>query len=273
MMTRRGGFTLIEVLIGMVIAAIIGAGLTNLMLNQTRYFAKQANARDARSVTRGAVNVLTTDLQNVEVGGGVSSATATQLVVRIPYAWGVTCSSGTAALFPVDSFTYASAVFAGYGWKDTSTAGGYTYEAGGTLGSGTASHCTGLTPAITAPANGRYVGLPSTPSTAAGSPVFLYQTVTYEFKASTLLSGRTALWRTVTGGAADEIVTPFNSGARFRFYSLLNDTPQDAVPSPVTNIRGIQLNLVAQSPRSNSNTGNPESVTINTAIFFRNRVN
>ncbi len=59
---------------------------------------------------------------------------------------------------------------------------------------------------------------------------------------------------TLTGGYADVIFT------RLR-------------PASGTNIRGIELNLVAESPNRNSNTGNRESLTTTTAIFFRNRVN
>lgn len=273
-MTRRRGFSLVELLIGVVIVGIIGVGLTRLMMNQTRFFSRQSQQRDARSVSRGAMNLLQSDLQNVEVGNGVVSASSTTLQVRIPYAWGVYCSSGTAAIMPVDSLIYATSVYAGYAWKDTSLAGAYTYVAGTTApAAGTAANCTGLTPAITAPTGGRYLALPTTPVTAAGSPVFLYQTITYEFKASTLMSGRTALWRTVTNGSADEIVVPFAGTAGFRFYRLFADTAQSGVPSPVTEIRGIELQLHAQSRGRTSGRATVESAQIRSAIFFRNRVN
>src|SRR5437764_2793905 len=43
--------------------------------------------------------------------------------------------------------------------------------------------------------------------TAVGTPVFLIQRLTYEFKPSVALPGRTALWRTITAtGQADELV-------------------------------------------------------------------
>ena len=46
------------------------------------------------------------------------------------------------------------------------------------------------------------------PLLPAGAPVFIYQTITYSFANSVLVPGRTALWRTVAGGAAEEVAVP-----------------------------------------------------------------
>jgi hypothetical protein len=77
----------------------------------------------------------------------------------------------------------------------------------------------------------------------------------------------------VKTGATEELVTPFTSGAAFRFYVLNSDTSQVAVPSPLSNIRGIEFVLTARSETAPGGQAQPESTQVNTAVFFRNRLN
>ena len=76
MTTRRSGFTLAEMVISLVIAAIIGASFTKLSVWQTRYYDHDANLRAARSVARSATNVMLSDLRMVQDSGGIDSAAA-----------------------------------------------------------------------------------------------------------------------------------------------------------------------------------------------------
>ena len=74
--------------------------------------------------------------------------------------------------------------------------------------------------------------------TAVGTAVLLFQRLTYEFKASGALAGRTGLWRTVVAtGQTDELVAPFDATATFRFFRTGSDTAQAAVPSPLNTTR------------------------------------
>lgn len=278
-MTRHGprgsGFTLIEVMIALIVLAIVGTVLTRLMTSQMRYFQMQSAQKAARSTSRGSLRVVAGDLRMLEATGGVTSATSTQLVVKVPYAFGVVCSGSTISLLPVDSLVYAQAAFAGYAWKDTSQAGVYTYVASSTAPvAGSASTCTAPGVQITTLTNGQVLTLaPAVPVTAtAGAPVFLFETVTYEFKASALVSGKQALWRTVTGGSADELAVPFDTSARFRYYALDSDTSQITVP-PVANIRGVDLQLDALSENLVAGRAAPEAAKLRTSVFFRNRIN
>jgi hypothetical protein len=79
------------------------------------------------------------------------------------------------------------------------------------------------------------------------------------------------LFRRVGSGTADEILGPYESTARFKFYELTNTTSQTTVPSPLTNMRGIELKLDAASPTRASNRATNETISLTTAIFFRNR--
>jgi hypothetical protein len=90
--------------------------------------------------------------------------------------------------------------------------------------------------------------------------------------------GKTALWRTVTGGTASELAVPFDTSARFRYYSLdgVAGTASDTslmTPPPVGNIRGIDLQLDALSEQKVAGRPGPETSKIHTSIFFRNRIN
>jgi prepilin-type N-terminal cleavage/methylation domain-containing protein len=279
-MSARRGFTLVELLVAMVILGILGAALTRLYLSQVRAYDLQTQLRKARFVSRTAVNAATSDLRMVEPTGGVVSATATQVVVRVPYAMGIVCANGasqtTLALFPVDSTVYAIAGFSGYAWRDS--LGNYTYvERGTSLVADNASVCTAAH--VTVLPKGQVVAVrPALPAslpavTAVGTPVFLLQRLTYEFKASVALPGRTALWRTVAAtGQSDELVAPFDTSAKFRFYVVASDTAQGAVPNPLSAMRGLELDFNAQSELAPEGTAAPRTAQVVTAVFFNNQV-
>lgn len=268
----RRGFSLVELLITLILVSIIGAAAGRLLMSQTRFYSRLAGQKDARSVSRNARNIMQTELSMVEAGGGVVAASNDSIRVRLPYIWGVYCSASTMMYLPYDSAMVAMATYAGYAIKDTSTTGTYTYTSGGTAPSaGTATNCTSSPTSITAPANGGYLSVSGSAGTAA-SPMFLYQTVTYLFGSSALVSGKRGLYRRVGNGTAEEILAPFDTSAKFRFYNLYADTAQTTVPT-LANIRGIELKLDAQSASRTSGQTQPESVSIKTAIFLRNRVN
>ena len=274
-MKRRQGFTLVELLIGLILVSIIGTALTRVMLSQMRFFSTQSAQRAARSISRASLNILRGDLEMVEAGGGMISATNQKVVARVPYAVGVVCSGSVVSLLPIDSLTAATAEIHGYAYKDTSMTGAFTYVYNATPpATSSPSACTAVGVQITTLPGGQVVILsPALPPTATtGAPVLLYQRISYEFKASSSVPGRLGLWRTVEGGAADELAAPFDSTAKFRFFALNVDSSSVTVPSPVTTIRGIDLQLDAQAENLVSGRPALENAKLRTSIFFRNRV-
>jgi hypothetical protein len=241
-----------------------------MLMSQTRFYTRLAGQRDARSITRNARNLIQTELAMVEATGGVAGASNDSIAVRMPYAWGVYCAANTVAIMPVDSALYAMATIAGFAIKDTTANGVYAYTAYTTAPTaGTSTDCT-VTAGITAPTNGFYLSVGSISGTP-GAPMFLYQNVTYKFAASALVAGKRGLYRRIGTGTAEEILAPFDTSAKFRYYNLYADTAQTTVPA-LANIRGVELMLDAQSPKRASNRSAPEAASIKTAIFFRNRV-
>lgn len=78
----RRGATLAELIVGMVILSIAGLGVARVVIWQIRYFEHQEAAIQARSIPRGPLNRLVSDLRMVEAVGGIVVASDTSVVVR-----------------------------------------------------------------------------------------------------------------------------------------------------------------------------------------------
>lgn len=265
------GHTLAEMLIAMTIMAVIGAALTRLIVIQSRAFRKQTSYKEARAVTRAALNLMQSELRMVEVTGGMLSATPEGIGVRVPYAIGVICNTTTISILPLDSLMYANAVLGGYAWRDS--VGAYTYvESSPTVGAGTVSNCTAVN--IATLTGGQVLAIsPALPATArVGDNVMLYQRIRYSFGASGLLPGRYGLFRTVGSGTPEEIAMPFDSATtRFKFFNVTSDTSRAVVTT--ADIRGVELNLTGQSERIPSGLSSYATSQLITAVFFGNRAN
>jgi len=282
----RQGFTLVELLVTLIIAAIVGAALLRLMMGQARFMDQEEASRSARSVARSGINRLVSDLRAVEATGGLVAAVAggQDFTVRVPYAFGVVCSHlaavTTVSLLPVDSAMYNAPGFSGFAWRNA--AGVYIYPAVPAIAAGTAINCQNPGPDSihTLPAAGgapagqiiNLTGVALGPVPPRGSLVFLYRRVHYEFKASAAVPGQIGLWRTmVTGGQTEELAAPFAATARVNFYVLNNATAQAAVPAPLTNTRGLELVLNGLSERAPSGSTVAKSAPVTTSVFFENR--
>jgi prepilin-type N-terminal cleavage/methylation domain-containing protein len=285
-MTRsERGMSLPELMVAMVIMAIIGGALVKLLVVQNRFFDHQASLRSARSVSRGAVNLLMSDLRMVDASGGVGdtlgvvAAAPKALTLRVPYAMGIACNSGasvTVTLVPLDTVMLNAAAFTGYAWRDT-TAGKYHYiENGVGLANSSPASCAAGFTTIT---GARVVSLTPVPASGAagalalGVPVILHQRILYELKASTTFPGTIGLWRTlVTSGITEEIAAPFDTSAVFRFYVNNADSSQAAVPAQLSTLRGLEFVFNALSERVAQGRTKAQQARTTTAVFFKNRI-
>ncbi len=291
----RRGFTIVEIITSLTIIAIIGLAMTKLILGQTRSFQYDNGARRARAAARSAMNILITDLRMTQDNGGVSSVDATnhrRVTVRVPTVFGFVCElTGTgivASLVPTDSFQLATGKYGGFAVRD-SVSGIYSYvnaTAGDTITATNLNRCrAGVnifadTARVAGRQGGVFVMSPAPPGiTAVGSPMFVWQTVSYEFKASNIYPGRLGLYRTVLGrantdSASDELIAPFKSTARFSYYTMnpygTRDVPFAAPPASLNNIRGFQIFLPAESSDTMPTRNTPQSTSATTAVFFKN---
>lgn len=291
---RARGFTLNEVLIALVLVGMIGAAFTKLLASQSRFFDDQNNRRTARSIARSSTNVLLYDLRMVQDSGGVDSATADGKVLRVivPYRFGLVCGTTgnvtTVMMLPMDSAGGAMSAYTGFAWRNQTgvKAGRYTVITPGDptnadkpVTSATPALCTGTAAGQaqlrTVSMNGRTSGtldLPNeSPSGATQlSAVFLWQHITYSFKPSGIYPGYYGLYRNVQNGTNEELLAPFDSSARFRYYVAGDDTSRTTVPA-LSAIRGVALVLNALSPKSVSNNATVHAPShIVTSVFFKN---
>lgn len=285
---RRRGFTLVEMLVTLVILGIIGGALVKLVTVQGRFSQTQMALRSARNVSRDAMNIMLTDLRMVQDSGGLVAASRDSVTVRIPLAFGLVCSTSggtTVALLPADSAMTALGVYAGYAIRD-SASGLYNYTVAATplpynsVANGLAATC--VTAGIdSVKYNGRstrIVTLTDSPvgTSNVGWPVFIYQLVTYKFASSSAYPGRRGLWRLVktsnpAAPVTDEIIAPFDTSSKFRFYALNADKAQDTLPTHLGDVRGIELVLAGSSNEALPNNAQAKQATMVTGVFFKNR--
>jgi len=267
--------TLAELLVTMVIVGIIGGAFTRMMVHQSRFMDAQNTNRQARSVSRGALNVMMSELRMVAAPGGVLAAGGDSILVRVPYAFGVLCGStnvaSTFSLAPMDSLAYSEGGATSYAWRDST--GNYTHQnANFTMGNGLVTDCAAA--GITTLTRGKIVTVtPRVPVAAvSGTPVFLARRVQFKFAASAALPGRRALWRKNIGtGTSEELVAPFDASARFRFFVDGATASQVNPPAVLTTLRGLELRLAGASDRARLTSGSPSTAELQTAVFFMNR--
>lgn len=301
----RRAFTLVEILTSLAILGIIGLAFVRLITSQARFTEGQMAGRNARTVSRNAMNIMLTDLRMVQDNGGLRYAARDSVTVRIPEAFGLLCGTtvgqATMQILPVDSAMTEFGYYAGWAYRD-SASGLYNYQEAATpvpfntIQSGNSNICTdsavyppptpqgpGILPMSYTASSGQVrttrviklgdpvtFGLPN-----AGWPIFLYQQITYKFDSSIAYPHRVGLFRKIrsstTGGAVvDEIIAPFDTSAKFRFYVLNADAAQDAVPADINTVRGLELVLAGSSPRSEQGKKNMQEALV-TGVFFKNR--
>jgi hypothetical protein len=274
----RRGFTVSELIVGMLILALVGMSLTRILVSQARYFSHQKTGNLARNVSRGPLNRIVSDLRMVEALGGVVTASDGSILVRVPYALGVVCSSSLTethiSLLPADSAMYAAPGFSGYAWRGGN--GVYRYvENGPVVSPSGVAECNAMQIATLNGVGAKVITMtPALSDTASfGTPVLLFRRIKYEFKSSLAVPGKRGLFRTVMAtGQSEELAAPFDNNSKFRFYVLSSTTAQDDPPADLSTLRGIELLMNGMSEKIASGSIAPASARFRTAVFFKNRL-
>jgi hypothetical protein len=282
MLKARAGITTAEFIVAMTLMAVLGAALTGVFVTQSRFFDTQTQTAMARGVSRGAMNLIMSELRMLEAGGGVVAASPKRVTVRAPYALGVVCGNAgtlTISQLPADPTVIAEAAYSGFAYRDQVT-GTYTYVDGaGTLpGPGGDADCAAAGITVVQDGGGAFDGralafpLVPTPPPAIGAPVFLYQRITYEFRASAEVPDGIALWRRIDERDIDEeVVAPFDTTARFQFYVNDAAVAQATVPALLSTITGLELKLHGLIERPDTE-GARHRLRLSTSVFFKNRM-
>jgi hypothetical protein len=269
---------LAELIVAMVIAALIGAALVQLVVSQSRFVSLQSSYMQARGGARAALNVLTNELAMV-TDSGLLAAAPGSVTVRVPYAFGVACTQTSGrtnvALLPADSVSYAQAAISGYAWQDSSSR--YVFVQPATVQAAANTACNAASPPITTlsvpgawPVTVVQVA-PNDVRTRQGAVVYLYQIVQFAFAPSAQLPGRLALWRTVVStGARSELVAPFDSTTAFQFLVGRTLTVQATAPANLTTVYGLRLKLVSASEQPPQGRTSPVKFNLTTNVLFQN---
>lgn len=263
-----------ELLVALVVMSIIGAGLVRLMASQSQFFGEQESAANARRVARSGLNLMFSDLRRVETDSGVVTANPTTLSVRLPYWVGISCGSGGGfsgthiAMSPVDSLVLADAGYSGYGYIDKNNIPHFV--TGGTLSGGNGSVCKGEGIETVAHPRANVIQIsPAIAAAPAGTPVFLWQNVTYWFGSSVTVSGRRGLFRTIGAKTlTEEIAAPFDNTAAFAYFVPGSGAPVSN-PAAGTPILGVDLGLIGLNQRSTN--GGTQQARFETSLYFQNR--
>ncbi|MEK7402004.1 MAG: prepilin-type N-terminal cleavage/methylation domain-containing protein [Gemmatimonadota bacterium] len=286
----RAGFSLAELIVAFTLLAILGATFTRIMVTQGRFTDQQNALRNARTVSRQGMNVLMSEARMVQDSLGVDSASSDGKTIRlvVPYRFGMNCGvSGTknvVSMLPVDSLALVQAVYAGWAYRNQ--LGAYTMPVvpaplttDAPTASTDAAQCTGsgagqaqirtitlggragevldISPAV------------ASPTAPKGQAVFFYQRVTYQFKASAAFPGWNGLYRSVEGGTGDELVAPFDTSARFKYWTAAA-TASVSSPPALALIRGIDIVFVGRSSYTPMGKTVPSKTTVVASIFFKN---
>lgn len=281
-MRRRSGFSLVEIMVALTVLAILGTMLTRFLIAQSRFTEKQNALRGARMVTRQSMNILESELRMVQDSGGIEFAATNgkAISVLVPYAFGLNCGvaglANVVSLLPTDSLSYSQATFTGFAWR--SRRGDYTNVFSGvapttstnpTQCTGTGLLQAGLQTVTIAGRTGRIVEVrPAVLLAPIGQPIFLFQRVIYQFAASSTFPGAFALYRSVQGKPAEELMAPFDSTARFKYWTA-GATASVAAPPAVALIRGLDVVLAARSTAATPQS-TPARSNVVATIFFRN---
>lgn len=100
---RRGGFTLVELLVALVISGVLMATVFQILTGQSRAVAVQGAREESQQNVRGALEIVASELRTA-VPQGIVRADAQAITFMQPRAWGLVCGSTGAnsvdAIFP-----------------------------------------------------------------------------------------------------------------------------------------------------------------------------
>lgn len=285
----KRGYSLTEVIVSVTVLGFLGVAFTRMLVAHGRFSDQQNAYRNARAVSRQSMNLLLSELRMVQDSGGIDSATADGKTIRVivPYRFGLNCgtisSRNVVSMLPIDSVVAAQAVYKGYAWRNT--AGRYTLvfpaaplgADAPVVSSSYSAQCTGsgtgqarIRAVTVAGRTGQVLDIrPATSAAPKGQAVFFFQRVTYAFKPSTAFPGRLGLWRKTDGGTDDELIAPFDTTSRFKYWAATAAMSVSAPPA-LDSIRGLDIIFAGSSTYAPTGKSAPVKSTVVTSVFFKN---
>lgn len=279
----RRGFTLVELLIGMVLTTILVTILYQVVVGQSRFSSFQTAQQEAQQNARGALELIASELRVVP-SAGIRRAAQNSVQAYVPRGFGVACSGGTGTMdvaFPtVPATTIPTGSYAGPAGMMTPAAVGWAVGAAPTQVSDLdAAEVIASSPTCTA-ANVagpvtlyRFTGS-NFPAVVAGSLVAPWELVEYSV-GSSALSSTEPYWinRGNTAGVSGTVAGPLPDATSLTFRYYTTTTGGTPIIVPVDNPVGVRRITVLLTTRSRSRSGGDirPSVTDSVTVFLRNQ--
>jgi prepilin-type N-terminal cleavage/methylation domain-containing protein len=275
------GFTLVELLVAITVAAVLGVGLTRLMISDSRFVGRQDAMMDARQAARAAVTVLATDLRMVTGRGGILAAVPESVTVRIPAAFGLTCQRSAdtvyAVLAPADPGRDTTQN--GFGIAKLES-GGYDFglDPVDTVMVADTTMCAAV--GVRLPPDGQLTQLlgarigatrANSPTLSVGQIFFLYREMTYRFAPSVMVPGRVGLWYRAGDAPAVELAAPFDTTSRFAFLTGPGLSVSETPPGNLGDLRGLELRVTGMATQEVPGDDGPRRFSLTTRVGFANR--
>lgn len=266
----RGGFTLVEALVALVLSSVVLALVSTTFVVQSSHYESQRRSVMTHDNVRAATELMASEIRSV-MGGGVLVAGARTLTVRAPFVLGVVCNrQGSGLPLDVQSDGGRAAVdtteVAGFAVRDPMTGGWSYYNAPwATL------HVTGGTPAANCADNGadtvsvrqdfhRLLDLQTyhTSGVDEGDVFLLFRETKFRIDDSVLEPGQLALFRQPYGAAAVEFATGMDSTASFQYHTGGGTYADTVAAADLDDIDVIRIRADARKPAA---TGGRDDIT------------
>ena len=289
----RAGFTLVEVLVALVLAVMLGGFIFQVVQGESRFATVQSAREEVQQNSRGALEILSSELRSVQRSGLVA-ADANGITFLLPRVWGVSCgmTAGVlAVIFPAAGgvsfdITSASGLMGDLDANQTDAVENWSPSPNPVAANrATVTGLTALNPALGVAGN-RCAGIRTTaagglleaytvtganiPAVPAGNTVYLYQLVSYD-----VAQNGTEWWirRNLGSGSTTQqpLAGPLNgaNGLTLTYF----DASGNAIAPPITALAtlqtvariGIRVNTLA---RTQGRTNLQDTQT--TSVVLRN---
>lgn len=287
-MRSRAGFTLVELMVALVISGLLLGVIFQMLMGQSRFVSVQSARQEVQQNSRGALELIASELRNVPAGaaGGIQAADRNSVTVRVPRIWGVICNVPNATFVDV-AFPAGLGVAldgdasAGRPWPGlVARLSPASWSASTPVSSVGAAGSTCASAPLEVGVERRSFSVGSTAGLAVGQPVYLYDPVAY--RTATLVDPP-GLWiqRLVGTNAADyrTLAGPIVPGdpatvhgLRFKYY----DAAGAPIAIPAGGLSGAALANVARvavavhTRSDQAGLSLPQDEADSTAVFLRN---
>ncbi len=285
----RGGFTLVELMVALVISGLVMATVFQILNGQSRAVAVQGAREETQQNVRGALEIISGELRTA-FPQGILRADSSAITFMQPRAWGLVCGSNGPnsidAIFPstqaLGAFSAGSGVLVNTGAPDwrprpAADAGARATVTGlQTLGNGEAGACAGAAPnnvgasgdvvSVRITADWPIAGLVGNLAAAERREVMLYSMAQYDVAQS---GGR---WWLRRGG--QPLAGPLARAQDFGFtYHAADPTvpvaPPGAAAAQLQALRMVRVRIATESQQKPSND-QPQRDSGTVMVMLRN---